>query len=128
MKKNKLSIIINKDIPTIFNFVITPPNSTKWIPGVVVEKTSHWPIKIGTIYYLTDRNGGVSEVIVEKFIKNKIVGWKSKDGRYHCEYRFKKIDNSKTKFIYNEWVDEGEIDGPFTIKTLNILKSILEID
>ncbi len=45
MQKNKLDIKINKPVSEVFKFTITPPNSAKWIPRVINEETSDWPIK-----------------------------------------------------------------------------------
>ena len=53
MKRSRLVIKINKSTNEVFKFTTTPPNSAKWIPGVIHEETNEWPIKIGTIYKLT---------------------------------------------------------------------------
>jgi len=126
MKKNRLKITINKSVQKIFQFTITPPNSTLWIPSVVSETTNEWPIRIGTIYKLTNSNGESSEVIVTNIIKKKLIEWISKDKNYHCRYSFKSIKKNTSELEYYEKVDKGDIKEPFTLSVLEKLKKILE--
>ncbi len=126
MENNKLIIRINKPIQEVFAFAITPPNSALWIPSVDKEETNEWPIRIGTIYKLQNNKGELSEVIVVNLRENEIVEWISKDKNYHCRYTFKIIDNNISELEYAEWVDEGQIDKPFTLEVLEKLKFVLE--
>lgn len=126
MKNNKLTIRINKSVQEVFKFTTTPPNSTRWIKGVVGEKTNEWPVKAGTIYKLKNKAGGYSEVIVTAIQENELVEWISKDENYHCRYTFKPIDKNTTDLEYYEWTDKGNLEEPFTLKTLKKLKSVLE--
>lgn len=126
MKNNKLTIQINKPVSVVFKFTITPPNSTLWIPGVIVEETNELPIKIGTTYSLKNERGEWSRVTVVAIIENELVEWVSEDENYHCRYRFKKFNNNSMKFEYFEWVNKGEITDPFTVRILTKLKEILE--
>lgn len=109
MKVNKLSIRINKFLQEVFQFTITPPNSTYWINDIIEEKTNEWPIKVGTIYRLKNKNGDCTEVSVVAFEDNDMVEWESKDKNYHCRYSFRSINNNATILEYLEWVDKGEI-------------------
>lgn len=126
MKDNKLVIRINKPISDVFAFTITPPNTTLWIKSIVKEETSEWPIRVGTVYKLTDRNGRPSEVTVTSFKKNKLVEWISQDGNYHCRYTYRLLSKQTTELEYYEWVNTGELDEPFTQETLGKLKLVLE--
>lgn len=126
MKANSLKIQINRPVFDVFTFTITPPNSAKWIPGIVDEVTSEWPIKIGTVYTLTDKDNIKSEVIVGDFEKNTMIEWISKDGNYHCRYTYKSIDGNNTLLKYHEWVDRGQIKEPFTKTILEKLKEVIE--
>ena len=126
MKENKLTIRINKSVHEVFTFTITPPNSTRWIDSIVKEETNEWPVRIGTIYKLQDKNGEFSEVVVMAIKENKFVEWVSKDQVYHCCYTFKSIDKNTSELEYYEWVDEGELEGPFTSDVLEKLKSLVE--
>lgn len=126
MKENNLTVTINKPISIVFQFCITPPNSTKWIPGVVKEETSTFPITNGTIYFLTNVKGKISKVKVINIVENKYVEWISEDINYHCSYSLKEVDKNTTELLYREWEDNGEIDGPFTQEVLNKLKQAIE--
>lgn len=126
MKQNRLVIQIKKPIPELFKFAITPPNSTLWIPGVVKEETNDFPVRIGTIYKLTNENGNVSEMAVVNIKENKIVEWISSDKNYHCRYTFISLDKNTSELQYFEWVNIGEIQEPFTQKVLDKLKSVVE--
>lgn len=126
MKTNKLVIKINQPKEKVFEFTTTPPNSSLWISGVVKEEVTEWPIKVGTIYKLTDNLGNISKVKVNKVKKNELIEWISKDKNYHCKYIFKEATNEESILEYYEWVDEGEIENPFNQKILKKLKSVLE--
>ena len=126
MKDNRLTIQIKKPIDEVFSFTITPPNSTLWIKSVIKEETNEWPIRIGTVYKLQNKNGEYSEVVVAALKENKFVEWISKDQVYHCRYTFKNIDKNTTELEYYEWVDEGELEEPFTLDVLKKLKSVIE--
>ena len=126
MKTNKLVVEINQPIDKVFEFTTTPPNSAKWIPGVVKEETSEWPISIGTVYKLTDEEGKHSEVIVSDLKENKMIEWITKDKNYHCRYTYKPVDKNSTELEYYEWVDKGDIEWPFTKDVLGKLKEVLE--
>lgn len=126
MKENRLIIKINKSVGDLFAFTTTPPNSTLWIPSVIKEETSEWPVGLGTIYRLQDEKGEISEVTITAIKENERVEWVSKDKTYHCRYLFKPLDKNSTEFEYIEWVDKGDIKDPFTIEILEKLKSAIE--
>lgn len=126
MKNNKLTIRINKPVHEVYLFTITPPNSTRWIDGVISEETNEWPVKKGTVYVLQTREGTFSEVTVTDIKSDKFVEWVSKDHNYHCRYSFKSINKNMTELEYFEWVDTGELIEPFSLEILQILKSVLE--
>lgn len=126
MQKNILSIHIYKPIAEVFLFSITPPNSALWIPGVVKEETSNWPVGIGTVYRLQNEKGEWSDVTVVAIKENEFVEWISHDTGYHCRYEFKLLDNVSTELTYLEWVGDGEIIAPFTQEILEKLKNVLE--
>lgn len=126
MKKNRLTIQIHRPARDLFTFTTTPPNSTLWIPSVVKEETSEWPVGLGTVYRLQDEKGEISEVTITAIKENERVEWVSKDKTYHCRYLFKPLDKNSTEFEYIEWVDKGDIKDPFTIEILEKLKSAIE--
>jgi hypothetical protein len=126
MKENRLVIKINKPVSYVFHFVITPPNSTLWIPDVVKEETNELPVKRGTVYFLSNEKGETSKVTVVNFKNNKYIEWISKDKNYHCNYTLLPISENLTEFRYYEYVDMGNIDKPFTQQVLEKLKKVLE--
>lgn len=48
----------------------------------------------------------------------------SADGNYHVRYIFNSTEDNSTEVNYHEWVDNGELDKPFT--ALEKLKAVLE--
>lgn len=126
MKDNRLKIRINRPVHEVFQFVITPPNSVRWINSVVDEKTNEWPVKVGTVYKLKNENREVSGVIVKQIEPDKMIEWVSEDGNYHCRYVFEPIDKKTSEFNYYERVDKGDLEGPFALTVLEKLKSVLE--
>jgi hypothetical protein len=126
MKDNKLTIRINKPVHEVYLFTITPPNSTRWIAGIIDESADEWPIRKGTVYTLRTKAGVISEVTVNEIKCDSFIEWISKDRNYHCKYTFKPIDENLTILEYSEWVGIGELIEPFTIGTLQTLKSALE--
>jgi uncharacterized membrane protein len=128
VKDVKRTITINKPIDEVFTFAITPPNSSRWIPGVVDEKTNEWPMKVGTVYSLRNESGQRTDVIVTAIEQNQFVEWASSDGRYHCKYTFRAKPDNITEFEYHEWMDDGELEEPFTVEALEKLKEVIEAD
>jgi len=126
MKSNKLRIRIKKPVDQVFKFTITPPNSTLWIKSVIKEETNQWPVQVGTVYKLYDKNGKCFEVVATVLKENDMVEWVSKDHVYHCRYSFKSLDKNTTEFEYYEWVDKGELKAPFNLAMLEKLRSVIE--
>jgi hypothetical protein len=50
----------------------------------------------------------------------------SKDGNYHVRYNYKSIDENSFKLEYYEWVDDGELEEPFSMETLEKFRTVLE--
>lgn len=126
MKSNRLSVSIHKPNSEIFSFYINPKNTPLWVTSIVKEKTNEWPIKVGTIYKNKNSQGVWSEYTVSDLKENELFELTSQDGNYHVRYTQKDLDNDESELEYYEWVDQGEIDGPFIQDTLIKLKNILE--
>lgn len=126
MKDNKLSVRINKPVHEVYLFTIPPPNSTRWIDGVISEETNEWPVRKGTVYTLQTKEGDFSEITIIDLKSDEFVEWISKDRNYNCRYSFKPISETMTELEYYEWVNTGKLVAPFTLKTLQTLKSVLE--
>ena len=126
MKINKLTIKINKPAKDAFTFYINPKNTPLWIDSIVEEKTSEWPVKIGTIYRNQNKEGKWTEYTVVTLKENRLFELVSKDKNYHVRYTHQSIDDRSSELGYYEWVDKGEIEEPFTLEILQKLKTVLE--
>ena len=126
MKINKLTIKINKPANDVFAFYINPHNTPLQIDLIVEEKTSEWPVKIGTIYRNKNKEGKWTEYTVVALKENRLFELVSIDKNYHVRYTHQSIDDRSSELEYYEWVDKGEIEEPFTSEILGKLKLILE--
>jgi len=126
MKENKIVVEIDKPAAEVYAFYINPLNTPKWIDSIKVEKTSEWPIRIGTIYRNQDINGAEMEYRVTDLKENELFELTSKDGGYHVRYMHKALGDGKSELEYYEWVEKGEIEKPFTKDILLKLKQMVE--
>ncbi|MBU2543755.1 SRPBCC family protein [Patescibacteria group bacterium] len=126
MKDNKLIIKIKKSSEEVFAYYTNPNNTPLWWDAVAKEETSEWPRKLGTIYRSLSKNGGWNEFTVTDFKKNKIFELTSKDGKYHVRYTHTPKNENSMELEYYEWVDENELDDPFTMEILKKLKEAIE--
>lgn len=129
MKKNKLTVIIRKPVDEVFEFIINPDNTHRWIKSIVEEKTDDRPIKIGSIYKNRGKDDKQwSEYEVVELKPNKLFTLRKNDWNYYVQYSYQALDDFMTKLIYLEWVEEGELEDPFNQGTLDRLKVIMETD
>jgi|SRR3989344_1161068 len=127
MKQNKLTIQINEPVYEVFNFTITPMNTKKWIDSILTEETNEWPVKIGSTYTNQNRQTEIwDEYTVTDYKEFEVFELTSKDKNYHVRYTYKPIKENTTELEYYEWMDNRELESPFTIEILEKLKSILE--
>ena len=126
MKNQKLTIQINRPVAEVFAFTVNPENTPRWT-DFAYEETNVWPIKIGAVYKnRTKPSSPWSKYTLTRFIKNKSFTMTKNGSPYHVRYRFKPDTEGSTLLEYYEWVDKGELDEPFTLKTLRKLKSVIE--
>ena len=115
MKENQISIEINCPVKEVFEFTINPKNTPLWIDRIVSEEADEFPIQVGTEYKNISSNNDWTRYKVTQFKPNKIFELKQKSGLYHLLYKYEPISDSKTPFIFIEWVDDGELDHPFLL-------------
>ncbi len=127
MRENKLIIKIDKAPSEVFNFTLNPKNTPLWVESIVHEETNEWPVKVGTIYKNKNPQGEWGEYSVVTLKDNQVFEFLKSDKNYHVRYTFKAMGEGLTELEYYEWVENGEIDGPFSMEPLNKLKSIMEV-
>ena len=115
MKDLRLKIAIDKPVSEVFEFTTNPNNTHLWVPGISEEVTNEWPVKVGSIYKNTSDGTNWSEYVVSKFEKDKVFVFDKLNSSYHVQYTFVPLSDSQTELEYYEWMDEGELDGPFTM-------------
>lgn len=126
MKNCRLTIKINKTPNVVYDFYINPNNTPLWTNSIIKEQTNEWPIKIGTIYRNSNKKGEWSEYKVTALKPYEVFELTSSDGNYHVRYTHKEIDENSSELEYYEWVDNGELERPFTIDVLNKLRTVVE--
>jgi len=126
VKSNRLTVQIIKPVSEVFAFTINPQNTPKWVDTIVLEQTNEWPIKIGSQYRNKTKSGKWSLYDVVGLEENKLFELVARDGNYHVRYTFLPINSYKTEMDYFEWVEEGEIETPFTNEILTKLRMAIE--
>ena len=127
MKENEISIEINCPVDQVFEFTVNPKNTPLWIDSIVSEEASEFPVQMGTEYKNVNKNGDWTQYKVTQLKHNKVFELKQKSGLYHVLYRYEALSQEKTRFTYVEWVDDGEIEAPFTLEVLKKLKKVVEL-
>ncbi len=123
MDTNKLTIVINKPLTEVFAACVTPPMAKLWVPNIINETTSEWPVKPGTIYTEYKNDNTSFNIIVTEYEENAYIEWQTEDGNYHVRYTFTPIDQSTTQL---EYVETGDVSEPFTQEILEKLKEVIE--
>lgn len=126
MKENKLTIQINKPAREVFAYTITPPNTKFWVDSIIDEKTSEWPVQVGTVYQEQMKGGEWQSYTVVDFKEDNVFELISKDSNYHVRYTYIPLADAACELVYYEWVDFGDLSAPFTMSTLGKLKSVIE--
>jgi hypothetical protein len=122
----RLRIEIARPAAEVFDFVLDPKNTSKWVSFIKFESTDDWPPHVGTIYTNTDEEGNEREFKLtelkpgESFVMSKL------SNTYHVRYTVEQLEGGKSELEYYEWMDEGNLAQPFTGKELEKLKHVME--
>lgn len=125
MKTQKLTIRIKRPATEVFDFVTDSKNTPKWIDFIAKEETNEWPPRLGTVYHNQDSAGVWQDLEMTEFEQDKMFVMTNRKTGYNVRYTLTPTD-SGTKLEYYEWMDNGDLDEPFTMEPLQKLKSILE--
>ncbi len=125
MKKNKITIIVDKPIEEVFEFTTNPQNTHLWVPSISEEVAEEYPPKINSRYKNRGDDNNWDEYKVVDFQKNKVFILSDLAENYHVRYTYRKLGN-KTEMEYYEWMTKGELDSPFTMSILKNLKKVME--
>jgi len=125
MKEKKLVIQIRRSPKDIIAFCLNPQNTPTWVSSFVEEQTNEWPPRVGTIYRSKNTNGVWSEYKLVA-LQDAMFEFASMISTYHVRYTLRPLDPNTTELEYFEWVEEGELEQPFTLDILQKLKKVLE--
>lgn len=126
MKEVRLTVRISRSAGEVFDFTLNPANTPKWIDGIVIEEASESPAKLGTVYKNQGSDGTWNEYEITEFEPGKMFVMSRKDGNYHVRYAVKPLGDDECELEYYEWVDDGELDDPFTQDILYKLKEVID--
>ena len=126
MQKNILKIVINRPSNDIFDFLLNPENSNKWLDGVVEERTNEHPVKLGTIF--ENRDDLNSDVWTRYKVSYYDYGKEFEfiNDNYTVRYILETLEDGKTEMTITEWVKEDELPEPMTMAPFEKLKRLLE--
>ena len=135
MQKNVLKIIIHRAAADVFDFLLNPENSPKWLDGFVEERTNELPVKLGTVF---ENRGDANPDDPNDVLWNRYTVSHYDYGRefefngnnYKVRYVLKPLGNGAdfaTEMTITEWtLDGGDLPDPMTIAPFEKLKRLME--
>ncbi|MCL2338627.1 MAG: hypothetical protein FWC51_01580 [Proteobacteria bacterium] len=125
MQKNLLKIIINKPGKDIFDFLLNPANSPKWL-DVAEERTNEFPVKLGTIF---ENRGDLNSDEWTRYTVSYYDDGKEFEftgNNYSVRYILKSLENGATEMTILEQVNAGDLPDPMTMAPFEKLKRLVE--
>ncbi len=126
MQENRIKVIIDKPIEEVFEFTTNPKNTHLWIPSITEEVAEQYPPQIGTKYKNRGNGSDWDFYKVIEFQNNEVFTLSDLESNYHVKYTYRKINDNQTEMEYFEWMENGELNKPFTKDIFQRLKSIME--
>ncbi len=144
MARIEASVVINRPVEEVFEFVTNPKNDLLWQPGVLEsEQTSEGPMGVGTTLrsvsqFMGRRMEGIGEVIGYK--ANKKITYKEASGPTSGELSltFEPVEGGTRVTLVGEWEPRGffRLPDPIVVRmtqrdvegSLANLKDILEAE
>jgi hypothetical protein len=125
-KTNRRSILIQRPIADVFEYVINPENTHLWIDSVKKEAIAEDPVKMGGLYIRTDKQLIVRSYRITKFKENEVIEKQVSSPFIHIiRYTFTSISENETRFGYFEkFTKDRHI--PIKLAPLIRLKELLE--
>jgi uncharacterized protein YndB with AHSA1/START domain len=100
MKKNKVSVVINKPVSEVFEFTTNLQKTHLWVPSVKEEIAEEYPPKVGTIYKNRDDNNEWRVFKVVEFKPNESFIMTEGKGNFSVKYTYKnKRQQNRINFL-----------------------------
>jgi uncharacterized protein YndB with AHSA1/START domain len=119
--QRRFTVSLSRSADEVFDFVVNPANTPRWIDSVAFEQVDEWPARVGTKYRSRDHAGEWAELSVVAFERGRIFELAGQGGQV-VTYTLRELPGGACELEYVERDD----DGSFTPETLMTLKSVLE--
>jgi uncharacterized protein YndB with AHSA1/START domain len=128
MKEWQSTVVIDASIRKVFAFTTNPKKTHLWIKGMKKEESSESPPTIGTTYRNTSDGKHWDDYEVIELEDGKLFMLAKKDSPYRVRYTYREISPVQTELTYHEWVEDGELEDPFSAAYLKALKDFIEFE
>jgi hypothetical protein len=128
MKDLRLRIKVNKPIEAVFEFVINPNNTPRWIDSIVYEEADSDPVTHGTTFRNQDSKGQINVYTVTRYEPPRVFQLDALHQDYKLRYTFTPISENETELEYYEWSESGQLHAPFMQKIIDKLKEVMETE
>jgi|GEM_PF-5165573 len=125
----KLTVTIHRPAADIFDYLLDPANTPKWISDVASQEADELPPKLGTQYKNQDPDGVWTEYEIIGLEPPHHFTCAEVGGPRRVKYTFTPAEtDTATELEYHEWVENGELQHPFPPEALQKLKELLEAE